>query len=270
MALFLLSVLIFAFSVVHRQKQNQAQTPQDFFISSQDIQTTPTPSPSPKTNLEVENIFQKDIPNLEGNWAIVIKDLNTQKTYAYNQDKIFVSASLYKLAVMWAVFQEIENGKVQYENVDDLLEAMITVSDNPSAIALAESIGWGKIDRLMAQEGMEDFNLTTDDGPFVNAKTIETLLERIYKKTAVSKDASERMSDLLFAQEINNRIPALLPKDTKVGHKTGEIDNFRHDVGIVQGIKSDYLFIFMSQSVPEKAAETIAQLSQQIYASLEK
>ena len=95
-------------------------------------------------------------------------------------------------------------------------------------------------------------------------------MERIYKNTAVSPSASKEMLELLLAQQFNDRIPKYLPSVTRVGHKTGEIENFRHDAGIVIGQRGQYIFVFLSQTQnPTEAAETIATLSYEIYNALE-
>lgn len=276
----LFASIVFAVFVFYEgtkpKPQLQIQQPDQFFINSQD---KPSPEPaggtSTTTNIKVESIFKNEIPQLDGHWAIVVKDLKNNKTYQYNDQVVFQSASLYKLATMWTTFQEIKNGKLKKEtvisgwNIQDALDAMITVSNNDAALALSESLGWTNMERLMKAEGFASFNLTTKDSPKVNAADIAKLLERIYKNTAVSKEASEQMRGLLFDQKINDRIPAKLPKDVKVGHKTGEIDNLRHDAGIVMGKKGDYIFVFLTETTPEYAVKTIANMSLKIFNSLE-
>lgn len=224
----------------------------------------------PKTNQKVREIFKADIPKLQGLWAVVVKNLKTGDVYHYNQTAVFPSASLYKLAVMWAVFDALERGQLEMdETISRELDVMITISDNDSAIALAQRLGWTNITQLMQKEGLGGFNLSQED-PAVTARSVVDLLSRIYAKTAVSQSSSQSMQELLFAQKINDRIPKYLPKSTKVGHKTGEIDNFRHDAGIVFGQKSHYIFVFLTEtSNPAEATENIAKLSRKIYDALE-
>ncbi|HSX19197.1 MAG TPA: serine hydrolase [Candidatus Saccharimonadales bacterium] len=236
---------------------------------------TLTPSQSSQ-NQKVEQIFANDIPHLEGHWAVIVKNVKSQKTYSYNGLDIFPSASLYKLEVMWSTFQAIDNGNLKEDSaaeawtVSDALSAMITVSDNDAAISLAEDLGWDKIEQDMKKEGFSSVDLTSEDSPFINAKDTEAILERIYNNTAVSQTASEQMKKLLFSQQINDRIPADLPPDVQVGHKTGEIDNYRHDAGIVIGKKSDYIFVFLTETPnPGDTPDTIATLSKKLYDALE-
>ncbi|MBI2327963.1 serine hydrolase [Candidatus Curtissbacteria bacterium] len=211
---------------------------------------------------------QQEIAKLPGHWGIAIRDLKTGKTYLKNATDQFTAASLYKLAVMWAAFEAIDKQQVKKDDLEPQLTSMITYSDNDSAVYLAEKLGWGNIQSLMDQEGLGAIDLA--DPPKISAQSALTLLERIYRGSAVSPTASQEMKELLFAQTINDRIPKYLPEGVKVAHKTGELDNLRHDAGIVLGKNSHYIFVFLSETpVPEETSEQIAQLSKKIYAALE-
>ena len=123
-------------------------------------------------------------------------------------------------------------------------------------------------DKLMEAENLSNLDIT--DPPTITAQAATDLLERIYKSQAVSTGASIEMKNLLLSQSINDRIPKYLPKGTKVAHKTGELEWVKHDVGIVYGKKSDYIFVFLSETnSPKDAAETIANLSRKIFDELE-
>lgn len=258
------ALITFALILVNLGSENPK--PYQFFTGANNIEE----EKEPKQNPQIERIFKADIPKLQGEWAVVAKDLKTGKSYEYNLDEVFSSASLYKLAVMWAIFDAVENGKLQKdETLASQLETMITVSDNDSALALAERLGWTNITKLMQKEGLGGFNLSQEN-PTITARSAVDLLSRIYAKTAVSQSSSQSMQELLFAQQINDRIPKYLPKETKVAHKTGEIDNFRHDAGIILGQRSHYIFVFLTESSnPTETSENIAKLSQKIYEALE-
>lgn len=268
----LLFSLLILLSLILVNLGSEGPSQHQFFTGSKNIEK----QQEQKRNQKIEQIFKADIPKLQGLWAVVVKDLKTGKSYAYNENELIPAASVYKLTVMWAVFEQLEKGEMKLDDpvgntsIEEALRLMITISDNDSAIALAEKIGWGKIHRLMENQGIIGFDLIKENGPYTTAMGTAALLERIYKKTAVSPEASEQIQQLLFEQRLNDRIPKYLPKDIKVGHKTGEIDNFRHDAAIVLGKKGDYIFVFLSQtSNTTQAAETISTLSKKIYDALE-
>lgn len=254
-----------------------------------------------KINAVIEDYTNK----IPGDYAVYIKDLNNSKTYTFDEQKVFNSASLYKLAILYKVYEDIEGGEM---NKDDLLSAdkqtldeqlsatgeeadqtsgslesgvisytvdyatrlMIRVSDNYAALLLANKVGWGNAQRSLEKIKILGFDLTGVNAPSVNADAVGQLLEKIYKKEAVSKQASAQMIDILADQRINDRIPKLLAGDIKVAHKTGEFDGIRHDAGIVFGRRQDYIFVFLSQTGdPFETSSNMAVASKEIFDILE-
>jgi len=243
---------------------------------------TPSPNPNQITTItepdsNIQNLLQTEIQQLTGTYNIVIKDLKTNQIYSIGQNQKIPSASIYKLAVMYKAFDALEKGELKKNQilsngltVEKALEQMITISDNESALILAEKLGWKNINYFLQSEGVTGFNLMIKDYPETTARATADLLERIYRKTAVSAQASREMLELLLAQQKNDRIPSLLPPNIKVAHKTGELDNFRHDAGIVFGKRSDYIFVFLTETpVPEDAYTNIANLSKTTFDALE-
>jgi beta-lactamase class A len=261
----LLVFILISFLIFLLLKKNP--TFENFFLNSSNREKTQL-----NEETKMQTLILSEIAKLSGRWAIAVKNLKTGNTYLFNENETFYAASLYKLTVMWAVLDAIEKGQLkETDQIARSLESMITVSDNESAIALAERMGWANIESLMHSEGIGGFDLTGKGSPYTTANATLDLLERIYRNTAISTNASVRMKELLFAQKINDRIPKYLPQDVKVGHKTGELSNSRHDAGIIIGKNSHYIFVFLSEtSSPQTAAETIANLSAHIYNTLEE
>jgi beta-lactamase class A len=232
--------------------------------------------------LEVEKVIETFLGNLPGNYAIIIKSLESGEEFTLFENKVFHSASLYKLAVMWATYQAIEergldketllfpsNNSLPSMKVAEALEKMITVSDNHSAILLAQKLGWEKITQLMHQEGLTRTSLI--DYPQTTAKDIAKLLEKVYLGQAVNKEASKEMLDLLLKQRVNDRIPKYLPEEIKVAHKTGELDTVRHDAGIVFTPNGGYILVVLTDTIRQDFTKNqVALLSQEIYNLFEK
>ena len=265
-------------------------------------------SQAPKVTKETKNpkveALVKSARSQPGKWAIYVKDLKNQNTYELNSAQVFGAASVYKLAVMYAAYDAIESGKLkktdvlsstktsldqkisgiqnqispppaQADNisytVERALNLMITISDNYSALLLAEKLGWSNMDKLMESQGFSEINLVGTNSPNVTARSTAALLEKIYKKEAVTKNYSEEMINLLLGQKVNDRIPKYLPQDVKVAHKTGELETIRNDAGIVFGKKGDYIFVFLTDTKnPLDAAENIATLSKEIFEELDR
>jgi beta-lactamase class A len=78
------------------------------------------------------------------------------------------------------------------------------------------------------------------------------------------------MIDILLEQKFNDKIPALLPKDVRVAHKTGNIQGVEHDSGIV--FLPDgraYVLAILSKNLRESGVgkSTIARISKMVYDS---
>ncbi len=76
------------------------------------------------------------------------------------------------------------------------------------------------------------------------------------------------MLDLLRWQKLNTKIPKYLPENLIIAHKTAELDEFNHDVGIVFAPSGDYIIVVMSKSDISSrylAEERIAVVSREVY-----
>jgi beta-lactamase class A len=79
------------------------------------------------------------------------------------------------------------------------------------------------------------------------------------------------MLAILQRQQINDRLPKYLPKGVLTAHKTGELDGYKHDGGIIYAKNGPYILVILSKSENEQyAAETIALISKAIYEVREK
>jgi beta-lactamase class A len=208
--------------------------------------------------------------------GITIKNLKTGAMAGTNQTQVFTSASLYKLFVAHGIYKQIDSGqrslgdKVGDRTLGECLNLMITVSDNSCAEALGSQLGWAKYNSTLKSLG---FNQTKFGSPMqTSAADVATLLERLYSGTLLSRNSSSHFLDLLKAQKINNRLPQGLPSGTTIAHKTGDLDGFVHDAGIVYGPKGDYIVVMTSGpwATPSAAPSKFAELSRMLYGQFSK
>ncbi|OQP55930.1 serine hydrolase [Niastella yeongjuensis] len=124
-------------------------------------------------------------------------------------------------------------------------------------------------DKIQVLRGVED-SKAFDKG-LNNVTTANDLLV-IYEKMAqgeiVDNASSQAMIKILLNQEFNDIIPARLPKDVKVAHKTGNISHVLHDSGIVflpNGKK--YVLVILSKNLQNEAnaKKAMAEVSEMIY-----
>jgi beta-lactamase class A len=233
---------------------------------------TATPGlPPQESDAALEERIRARLGEDAAHYAVVVKDLRDGRGVEIDAGRVFYAASLFKLEVMYEIFQQRAAGLLDFGqeyvasdyysgfdlgphlvgqcatvNIGDLLGAMMSVSDNVAAVMLQDRAGAGNINDAMASLGLEQTRLTEDGSLPATAGDVARLLELIARGMAVDRDASKGMADLLATEKINDRIPEGLPDGTLLAHKTGNWDNATHDAGIVYGERSAYVIVLMS------------------------
>ena len=272
-----------------------AATPTPVFTRIAGTHSVPPSPPYAPLPLQPDEKLEKQVRELLGEeaeaYGIVVKRLSDGAGFAINADREFYAASLFKVLVMYEVFKQRELNLVSFDesltiappyldftlgeprwplwsevSVGDLLEAMITESDNMAAMMLHDRTGGWNIVADLRAIGLAHTDIANDILP-TSAGDMALWLEMMARGKAVDEDTSQEMIDLLARQKINDRLPALLPPGTKVAHKTGNWDNATHDVGVVYAPHGAYVIAVLSDK-PDRA-ESIAELSRLVYEYLE-
>ncbi len=238
----------------------------------------PVVVPPTATSQGMQQVVNQFVAANPGSWGIVVKDLSNGATATYQPTAQMESASLYKLFVARYIYQRIDLGQLSYtqpagggsgRDIEQCLTIMINISDNTCGRALGAILGWGDENQALQQEGYSQTDLATPQQ--TDAQDVATLLERLYDGTLVSADSSQRFMNLLKDQQVNNRLPVGLPSGTVIAHKTGDLDGYTHDAGIVYGPKTNYLIVVMSGpwNDPSVAPAMFANLSQHMWSYFE-
>lgn len=244
---------------------------------------------------ELKDIIENKLNNVEGEYAVYIKNLNSGEHYGYNENDEFLTASLYKLWTMGTVYEQIEAGKLEKNrvlsasiedlnkqfniaseeaeltegdisrSVDQALEQMITISHNYSALLLTSAVKLSTV-REFIEDNKFEHTKVGNSLPTSNALDVARFYEMLYKNQIVNDIYSEEMLSRLKRQRLNDRIPAKLPENIQVAHKTGELYGNKHDAGIVFTPSGDYIIVMMSNTKnPTTAVGVMADLSKDIY-----
>ena len=201
------------------------------------------------------------------------------------QDARMQAASLIKLYIMGAVYENYDNIIAQYgqSSVDSNLNSMITVSDNDAANTLVSYLGSGDssagmsvVNDFCSQEGYSSTHMgrlllasNQYDDNYTSVSDCGHFLKKVYKGNQESDAHAQAEFALLAAQTRRNKIPAQMPSGVSVANKTGELSDVENDAGIIYNSQNDLIIVFMSENVPQpgSAQSTIASLSRQIYDS---
>ncbi|GAC1499745.1 MAG: hypothetical protein NVS1B10_02790 [Candidatus Saccharimonadales bacterium] len=256
-------------------------------LGNDKIRTTRAVSPTipiPLTGLakaesnQLQVIVDKFATEQSVPFGIYIKDLKTNAIATHNQNTVYPAASLYKLYVADLIFHQIDLGMIipstklpnSNDNVRDCLHKMITVSDNDCGIALGTMVQWNLSNPTIIDRGYYNSNL--NDPPQTTAGDTGKLLEHLYQQLGETSNNDQLIFlELLKQQQLNQGLPAGLPPATIIAHKTGDLDSYVHDVGIVYGTKTNYIISVLSGPWPDQniAPDAFATLSQRIYQQID-
>jgi beta-lactamase class A len=223
-----------------------------------------------------------------------------------NENKGYDAASLYKVPVMIAYYQQAEkdpalltrkvewNGTDQNEGeyfrsshniqpntpytIDQLIDSMIVNSDNTALILLTNSIDQQTLLNVYTDLGLQapPNDVTLQD---ISAKTYASFFRVLYNGTYLTWADSQKALLLLSQSHLPNGIASAVPAGITVADKFGErtVQNPTggvtgrelHDCGIVYKPGSPYLICVMSSGSDfTTLAQNIHDLSTLVYANI--
>lgn len=202
--------------------------------------------------------------------GVCIIDMKSGTRANKNGDKRMDAASMIKLIVAASFLQYVEDGNLSLNDTytikdsdivggtgslggrgagaevtyDELLEKMISQSDNTAANILIDEMGMGLVNRTARELNLKSTKLNRlmmdeeaiEEGVenYVSANDVAEILMLAYNGQLVSAKASKILLSALEKQEDNNGISKGLPSKVKFAHKTGSLANAQHDGGIVE------------------------------------
>jgi beta-lactamase class A len=220
--------------------------------------------------------------------------INSEKIRAASMIKIFVMAEAFRQAKEGLIRMDEEfvvsrdvkvGGSGSLQGVPDgtrrtmrnLIELMITESDNTATNIIIDRLSMESINKLIAGFGFKDTilqrkmmdmqSIINGRENYTSVKDLGVMFEKIYNGQCIGQEEDAAMMSILVQQQDNDKIPALLPSNIQVAHKTGELDGAFHDGGIVYNDGQNYIICIMTEGVknPENAIKDIAGLSKTTY-----
>jgi beta-lactamase class A len=222
--------------------------------------------------------------------------------FSYRGEEGFPAASVIKVPIMMEALRQAQLGQLDLESIyalqetdvvggagvlmelhrgitltwRDLVHLMIVVSDNTASNALIDRLGQARLNQALAELGMTQSVLgrkfmVAPDSPlvknFTSPNDMARCLAALYRNEFLNAEWSSVGIDIMARQQYREKIPLLLPAETRVAHKTGEIDGVRHDVALVLRPGRSYVFVALTHQVADvlEADRVIAELSLLIY-----
>jgi beta-lactamase class A len=253
-------------------------------------------SPTPARASTAELIQRLDglLASFPGGAGIWVADPSvTTPLFTHDPEEQVIAASLYKLGVLAEAERRVDAGELHYDDtitiepeditadgsfedagtrltLDEALENMITISDNGSALALWHILGGANIDATLEKAGVKNFHVALDDTEdnWVTPHAVGTFFTLLAKRQLISPAASDRMLARLERQQINDRLPAQLPSDVVIAHKTGNLTGVLHDAGVIYTKTGPRVVVAMTWDAPEEeAANFISSIGSLVYSA---
>jgi beta-lactamase class A len=239
-------------------------------------------------------------------YSFYFRDQNTGFWFGGNESNGFFPASLFKLPIAIAVYQEGEDNPsfltkqlVYTENlsninnateanaesgltvgqtysVPDLVNKMLTLSDNGAKNLLLSVLDKKYLDDLFARLSLVDPNSTKIYE--VSSLKYAYFLRVLYNASYLNEDHSELILGMLAKSAFKNGLVAGVPSNVQVAHKFG-VYNFTekksgqdvntvqlHDCGVIYDETKPYILCIMTKGKDDKSLfDIISHVSKMIY-----
>lgn len=225
----------------------------------------------------------------KNNIGIYVKDLTTETEAGINQDKIFYSASIAKLPILYYVQEQLNAGQValnttvKYTAESISFNGAYKVSGSGSLSKTPDNKDY-TIEELINKTAKESDNVASNllsyyiankfDDDFFQVTTAVTGRKWDMVSRETSAQVAGKMMEALYEQNgyviesllstqfDNQRISQDIP--VPVAHKIGDADDVKHDVAIVYAESPFVLSIFTDKS----SYDEITQIANDIYGIL--
>lgn len=177
------------------------------------------------------------------------------------------SASVIKVFIMEYVFEEVSKGELSLsdsingQNLETLVNNMITYSDNSATNAIIDYFGMEKLNAFFEGMGYADTRLerrmldtearSAGKENYTSVNDVMNFLCKLYS----GKDSQpcNKMLEIMKKQQIRTKIPKKFEPGTVIANKTGELDNVENDIGIIFGTEGDVAVAFLCTSLSDTA-----------------
>jgi beta-lactamase class A len=164
------------------------------------------------------------------------------------------------------------------KTIYDLVYRMIIMSSNLATNMVVDLVDAKRVTKTMREigasrievlRGVEDTKAY--EAGLSNTTTAPDLLviyEQLASGQLINEKANQAMIDILLDQKFNEIIPAELPAEFKIAHKTGSITGVHHDSGIVYFPDGrNYVLVLLSKNLEDfdHGTRTLADISGIIY-----
>ncbi len=231
--------------------------------------------------------------------TLSVESMEGEEYFSYRPSVIVPSASVIKIPILMELMEQVKSKKVDLNaahilrtsdkagdssiigdmpdgtrlTIRELAQEMIHSSDNTATNILIKKLGMEAVNQNLMRLGstktrlnrimLDTMAVKQGHQNWVNVLEINDLLRKIYNKEVASPTLCDEMIAILKNCRDKSTIPANLPKDLVIAHKTGELSYLRGDAAIVYTKQPFIISVFVEgfKELPQ-AERIIADLAE--------
>jgi beta-lactamase class A len=240
----------------------------------------------PRPDRVLQRALEEAVRGFGGDVGVYVRHLPTGATASLRADELFPTASMIKVPLLVALFDQVERGRLRLDQeltfadslryadydltakfregetipLSQLAFLMVALSDNTASLWIQSLVGGGAaVNRWLEEHGFR--------GTRVNSRTpgrrpdwevygwgqttpreIAELLVRIRQGRAVTPAASEQMYRLLTKSYWDDKALSALPTTVQAASKQGVVDRSRSEVLLVNAPTGDYVLAVITRN----------------------
>lgn len=229
-----------------------------------------------------------------GQWAFSIRE-DGRPIVSVHGDRLVPAASTSKVQLLILTLQQVATGgrdladrlqipddrvggsgvlraltSVEELTLGEVLELMIVVSDNVATNMIIDALGvraimaglgdLGAQDSRLERRLMDSAAIATGAQNVTTADDQALVLDRLCLGELLPEALRTHALAVLGGQQFNDRLPSRLESDVVCRHKTGEIYNIRHDVGLLEFDGRQIAIAALGSELPEPADHLASQV----------
>jgi len=236
---------------------------------------------------------------LDGVMAYTIVDLTSGDRFTHLETSSLPTASTIKLAIVYELFKQVEEGRVRLDDtlvldrakavggtgvladlgtptlsIRDYAVLMVRLSDNTATNVLIDRVGMEKIAQRLQALGLTATKLRRHMMDTAAARRGD---ENVSTPAEIARllQALQKMPDAIALLKLSkeNRLRRGLPPDVDAADKSGELDGVRVDAGIVFAKNRPYVFSVMTAFLKdepegERAIEDLSRAAYEYFSRL--
>ncbi|HEY4694782.1 MAG TPA: serine hydrolase [Candidatus Nanoarchaeia archaeon] len=183
------------------------------------------------------------------NFTVGIHDINNNETFGIRETEMLHAASIMKVLVATAAFEEVETGKYSLNTplggntYQFQLQQMINQSNNYSWDYFNNLLGFKREQETADRLGLTAINVFQNH---MSAVGVSELLLKLYKGEVLKTEHRDLLFSYMQNTETENRISPAVPAGVNFYHKTGTFEGGFHDAALVIHPKNPFILVIFT------------------------